>query len=125
MGDCVFLRVSPQRGHCRVGKHSKLSPRYVGPFEIEARVGPVAYRLALPPSLERVHNVFHVSQLRLYHPDPSHILEFGEVDISEDMAIVEIPVQILERGEKLLRGKRIPLVRVLWRHRGIEEETWE
>ena len=64
VGEQVFLKVSPKRGIMRFGKKGKLSPRYVGPFKILERIGPVAYRLALPPSLIGVHNVFHVSMLR-------------------------------------------------------------
>ena len=74
VGNHVLLKVSPTRGVFRFGKKGKLSPRYIGPFEILERVGNLAYRLALPPSLSRVHNVFHVSQLRKYVADTSHII---------------------------------------------------
>ena len=75
MGDHVFLKVMPKRGVIRFGKRGKLSLRYIGPFEVLERVGPVAYRLALPPSLSCVHEVFHVSMLRKYTPDPTHIVD--------------------------------------------------
>uniref|UniRef100_A0A2N9G885 RNA-directed DNA polymerase n=1 Tax=Fagus sylvatica TaxID=28930 RepID=A0A2N9G885_FAGSY len=75
VGDHVFLKVSPWKGVARFGKKGKLSPRYVGPFEILERVGPVAYRLALPPALSKIHDVFHVSALRKYIPHPSHVLK--------------------------------------------------
>ena len=80
-GDHVFLRISPTKGVIRFGNRGKLSPRYIGPFEILDRVGDVAYRLALPPSLEGIHNVFHISQLRKYVKDESHILNHSELEL--------------------------------------------
>ena len=75
MGDHVFLKVIPKRGVIRFGKRGKLSSRYIGPFEVLERVGIVAYQLALPPSLSSVHDVFHVSMLRKYTPDLTHIVD--------------------------------------------------
>ena len=75
MGDHVFLKVMPKRRVIRFEKRGKLSTRYIGPFEVLERVGAVAYRLTLPPSLSRVHEVFHVSMLRKYTPDPTHIVD--------------------------------------------------
>ena len=75
MGDLVFLKVMPKRGVVKFGKRGKLSPRYIGPFKILERVGTVAYRLALPPSLSGVHEVFHVSMFRKYTPDPTHVVD--------------------------------------------------
>ena len=86
----------------RFGKRGKLSPRYIGPFEIVERVGPVAYRLDLPEELSRVHNVFHISMLRKYIPDPSHVLEAPEIKLRDDLSYEEQPVQILGREEKEL-----------------------
>ena len=74
VGDMVFLRISPWKGILRFGKHGKLSPWYLGPFRIVDRIGEVAYRLELPSDLDRIHDVFHVSMLRKYIPDPSHVL---------------------------------------------------
>ena len=74
-GDRVFLKVIPKRGVIRFGKRGKLSPRYIEPFKVFERVGTVAYRLALPPSLSSVHEVFYVSILRKYTPDPTHIVD--------------------------------------------------
>ncbi|KAL6125247.1 hypothetical protein ACLB2K_073306 [Fragaria x ananassa] len=73
VGDWVFLKLSPWKGVVRFGKRGKLSPRYIGPYEIIVRVGSLAYRLALPSELSRIHNVFHVSMLRKYIADPSHV----------------------------------------------------
>ena len=107
------------------GKRGKLSPRYIGPFEIVERIGPVAYRLDLPEELSRVHNVFHISMLRKYISDPSHVLETPQIELSDDLSYVEQPVQILGREEKELRNKTISLVRVLWRNHLVEEATWK
>ena len=76
----------------RFGKRRKLSPRYIGPFEIVERVGPVAYRLDLPEKLSRVHNVFHISMIRKYIPDPSHVLEAPEIELREDLSYEEQPM---------------------------------
>ena len=75
VGDHVFLKVMPKREVVRFGKRSKLLPRFIGPFEILERVGIVVYRLALPPSMSGVHEVFHVSMLRRYTPDPTHVVD--------------------------------------------------
>ena len=119
----MFLRVSPRRGHRRFGKNSKLSPRFIGPFEVLDRVGQVAYQLPLLPQLSWVHDVFHVLQLRKYHPDSSHVLDWSNIEMDDSLIVIEAPIQILDRREKLLRGKAISLVRVLWQHRDVEEET--
>ena len=125
VGDFVFLKVTPKRGVSRFGIKGKLAPRFTGPFEIIERVGFLAYRLALPPQLSHVHNVFHVSMLRKYEPDPSHVIMWTEVPIQEDVSYEETPVQILEREVKALRRREIPLVKVLWQHHGVHEATWE
>ena len=113
VGDHVFLRVSPKRGLMRFGRSGKLSPRFIGPFEILDRIGAVAYRLALPPRLANMHNVFHVSMLRKYEPDPSHVLDWGDLDVSEDVTYEERPIRVLDTRDQVLRGKIIPLVKIL------------
>ena len=75
VGDKVFLKISPWKRVLRFGKRGKLSPRYIGPYEVIERVGPVAYRLALAPELSQIHDIFHVFMLRRYRSDPSHILQ--------------------------------------------------
>ena len=85
VGDLVFLKVFPMKGVMRFGKKGKLAPRYIGPFEIRSRVGEVAYRLVLPPELSRIHLVFHVSMLRKYIADPSHVLRLQAVKLSENL----------------------------------------
>ena len=88
-GERVFLRVSPWRGILRFGKKGKLAPRYIGPYEVIERIGPVAYRLALPPELSQIHSVFHVSQLRRYHSNPSHILQQQPIELQPDLSYEE------------------------------------
>ncbi|KAA3484134.1 DNA/RNA polymerases superfamily protein [Gossypium australe] len=98
----------------RFRRKGKLSRRFIGPYEIIERVGPVAYRLLLPSELERIHNVFYVSMLRRYRSDPSHVITPSEIEIPSDMTYEEKPIHILAREVKELRNKRIPLVKVLW-----------
>ena len=109
----------------RFGKKGKLSPRFVGPFEVLERIGVVAYRLALPPLLSAVHNVFHVSMLRKYISDPSHVLNYEPLQLNQDLTYEEKPVRILDTKEKELRNKVILLVKVLWKNHSTYEATWE
>ncbi|KAL0536708.1 hypothetical protein IC582_025668 [Cucumis melo] len=117
VGDKVFLKVAPMRGVLRFARRGKLSPRFVGPFEILERIG--------PPSLSTVHDVFHVSMLRKYVSDPSHVVDYEPLEIDENLSYVEQPVEVLTREVKTLRNKQIPLVKVLWRNHRVEEATWE
>ena len=125
VGDHVFLKVMPKRGVVRFDKRGKLSPRFIGPFGILERVGTVVYRLALPPSMSGVHEVFHVFMLQRYTPDPAHVVDWGEIEVETDGPFEEGPVCILDSRDQVLRCKTVRLVRVLWRHRGVEESTWE
>ena len=124
-GDHVFLRISPMKGVIRFGAKGKLSPRFIGPFEVLERVGEVAYRLALPPALDAVHNVFHVSQLRKYVRDDSHVLDYSEIELRPDLSYVEQPVAVIGQRTKELKGKSIPLVLVSWNRQAPGEATWE
>ena len=108
-----------------MGKNSKLNPRFIGPYEVIEKVGPVAYKLPLPLDLEKIHNVFHVSILRRYRSDPSHVASTETIDLRLDLTYEEEPVEILAREVKELRNKKIPLVKVLWRNHKTEEATWE
>ena len=115
----------PKRGVVRFGKRGKLSPRFIGPFKILERVGTVAYRLALPPNMSGVHEVFHVSMLRKYTPDPAQVVDWGQIEVDTDGTFEEVPVCILDSCDQVLRRKTVRLVRVIWRHCGVEESTWE
>ena len=106
VGDKVFLKVSLWRKILRFGRKSKLSPRFIGPYDILERIGSVAYRLALPPELAKLHDVFHVSMLRRYHSDESHILPVQEIQVQEDLSYDEEPKTILAREVKHLRTNK-------------------
>ncbi|EOX99952.1 Uncharacterized protein TCM_009026 [Theobroma cacao] len=123
--DYVFLKVSPTKGVIRFGKKGKLSPRYKGPFEILERVRAVAYRLALPPDLSNIHPMFHVSMLRKYNPDPSHVIRYETIQLQDDLTYEEQPIAILDRQVKKLRLKEVALVKVLWQDHTSKEVTWE
>ena len=94
-------------------------------YEIVERIREVAYRMRLPPELARIHDVFHVSMLRKYIADPSHVLRDQLVELKEDLTYEEKPIQIVDRKDQVLRNKVIPLVKVLWMNHGREEATWE
>ena len=115
----------PKRGVVRFGKRGKLSPRFIGPFEILERVGTVAYRLSLPPSMSSVHEVFHVSMLRRYTPDPAHVVDWGEIEVNTYGTFEEGPGRIMDSRDQVLRRKIVRLVKVLWQHREVEDATWE
>nr|GFB69461.1 hypothetical protein [Tanacetum cinerariifolium] len=124
-GDHVFLKVSPARGVRRFGIKGKLSPRFIGPFEILDRVGVVSYCLALPPQLSHVHDVFHVSLLRGYKYHPLHVISYPLDQIRTDLSYVEEPEAILDRQDRVIRKKTIPFVKILWRNHPEWEATWE
>ncbi|GJS75532.1 putative reverse transcriptase domain-containing protein [Tanacetum coccineum] len=125
VGDRVLLKVSPWKGVVRFGKKGKLAPRYVGPFEIVERVGPVAYRLKLPQELSCVHDTFHVSNLKKCLAEPDVQVPLDEIEIDENLRFVEEPIEIVERDVKKLKRRRIPLVKVRWNSRQGAEYTWE
>ena len=114
VGDHVYLKVMPKIGVVRFDKRGKLSPRFIGPFEILERVGTIAYRLALPPSMSGVHEVFHVSMLRRYTLDLAHVVDWGEIEVDMDETFEEGPVCIMDCRDQVLRRKTMRLVRVLW-----------
>ncbi|XP_055824282.1 uncharacterized protein LOC129892747 [Solanum dulcamara] len=125
VGDHIWLQVSPMKGVMQFGKKGKLIPRFIGPFEILARVGEVAHKLALPPSLSALHNVFHVSMLRKYVSDESHVLSLDSMELDPDLTFEEEPIAILDRQVRKFRTKEIASVKVQWKHRSIGEATWE
>ncbi|XP_071917098.1 uncharacterized protein [Coffea arabica] len=107
------------------GRGKKLQLRFVGPYKILQCVGNVAYKLELPPSFSRIHNIFHVSMLKKYDPNPSHVLQPENIEIDEELTYKEKPVKFLDLKVKELRNKQIPLVKVVWRNHGLDEATWE
>ncbi|XP_017980992.1 PREDICTED: uncharacterized protein LOC18592791 [Theobroma cacao] len=122
---CRTLLCLDEVGVIRFAKRGKLNLRYIGPFRIVERIGPVAYRLELRPELDQIHNVFHVSMLKKYVSDPSHILEAPPIELQEDLKFEVQPVRILDRKDRELRNKSIPMVKVLWKNARMEEMTWE
>ncbi|KAK1411582.1 hypothetical protein QVD17_38134 [Tagetes erecta] len=125
IGGMVLLKVSPWKGVVRFGKKGKLAPRYVGPFEVVERIGPVAYRLRLPQELNGVHDVFHVSNLKKCLTDDPMIIPLDEVRIDDKLHFIKEPVEILDREVKKLKQSRIPIVKVRWNSRRGPEFTWE
>ncbi|KAM0058195.1 putative nucleotidyltransferase, Ribonuclease H [Helianthus debilis subsp. tardiflorus] len=125
IGDKVLLKVSPWKGVMRFGKKVKLSPRYIGPFEIIECVGNVAYKLNLPEELSGIHNVFHICNLKKCLADESLAISHKDVQIDKSLRFVERPVSIEDRQIKKLRRKHVPIVKVKWDARRGPEYTWE
>nr|KYP32036.1 Retrotransposable element Tf2 [Cajanus cajan] len=123
-GEHVFLKVTPTTGVGRAIKAKKLNPKFIGPYQILKRIGPVAYQIALPLFLSNLHDVFHVSQLRKYIHDPSHVLESKAVQIKENLTFEKQPVSVVDKKVKQLHGKSINLVKVIW-DEITNEATWE
>ena len=98
-----------------------MSPKFIGAYEVIEKVGPVAYRLALSPELEKIHNVFHVSMLMRYKLDPSHVVSSETIELRPDLTYEEESVEILAQEVRELQNKRIPFVKVLWRNHKTKE----
>ncbi|GJY24654.1 putative reverse transcriptase domain-containing protein [Tanacetum coccineum] len=124
-GDYVLLKVSPWKGVVRFGKKGKLAPRFVGPFEIIKKVGPVAYRLDLPEELNGVHDTFHVSNLKKCLADPTLKVLLDKIQVDAKLNFMEEPVEILEREFKKLKRSRIAIIKVWWNSKRVPEFTWE
>ncbi|GJZ18489.1 putative reverse transcriptase domain-containing protein [Tanacetum coccineum] len=125
VGDYVMLKVSPWKGVVRFGKKGKLATRFVGPFEIIKKVGPVAYRLDLPEEMNGVHDTFYVSNLKKCLADPILQVPLDEIRVDAKLNFVEEPVEILEREFKKLKRSRISIVKVRWNSKRGLEFTWE
>ncbi|GJY44554.1 putative reverse transcriptase domain-containing protein [Tanacetum coccineum] len=125
VGDMVMLKVSPWKGVIRFGKRGKLSPRYIGPFKIIERIGPVAYKLELPDKLRGIHNTFHVSNLKKCLADENLVIPLEEIQLDDKLHFIEEPVEIMDREVKQLKKSRIPIVKVRWNSRRVPKYTWE
>ncbi|GKE67095.1 putative reverse transcriptase domain-containing protein [Tanacetum coccineum] len=125
VGDRVMLKVSPWKGVVHFGKRGTLNPRYVGPFKVLEKVGSVAYKLELPQELSRVHNTFHVSNLKKCYSDEPLAVPLEGLHVDDKLCFVEEPVEIMDREVKLFKQSRIPIVKVRWDSRRGPEFTWE
>ncbi|GKA46112.1 hypothetical protein Tco_0738908 [Tanacetum coccineum] len=125
VGDRVMLKVSPQKGVIRFGKQEKLNPRYIGPFKILERIGPLAYKLELLEELRNIHNTFHVSNLKKCLSNESLIILMKELWLDEKLNFVEEPVEMIDREVKQLKQSHIPIVKVRWNSKRGPKFTWE
>nr|GEZ30049.1 putative reverse transcriptase domain-containing protein [Tanacetum cinerariifolium] len=123
VGDMVMLKVSPWKGIIRFGKRGKVSPQYIRPFEIIERIGPVAYKLELPKKLCRIHNTFHVSNLKKCLADKNLVIPLEGVQLDDKLHFIEEPVEIMDREVKQLKQSRIPIIKVRWNSRHGPEYT--
>jgi hypothetical protein len=125
VGDFVYLKVSPMKGVTHFGIKEKLAPQYVGPFEILAQCGSVAYKVKLPEHLSGIHNVFHVSQLKKCLQVLDKVVEASDVNIEPDLTYSEHPVKIVDQQERVTRRKTIKFYKVQWNKHSEDEATWE
>ncbi|XP_023768928.1 uncharacterized protein LOC111917476 [Lactuca sativa] len=125
VGDRLLQKISPWKGMIPFGKHGKLNPIYIRPFEILARIGLVAYKFQLPPEINNVHPVFHVSNLKKYLSDETLVISLDEIEVNENLHFVEEPVEITDREVKRTKQSSIPIVKVQWSAKRGPEFTWE
>ncbi|GJS87224.1 putative reverse transcriptase domain-containing protein [Tanacetum coccineum] len=125
VGDRVMLKVSPWKGVVHLGKQGKLNPRYVGPFKVLEKVGSISYKLKLPQELSRVHNTFHVSNLKKCYADEPLAVLLDGLHIDDKLYFVQEPVEIMDREVKRLKQSRIPIIKVRWNSRRGPEFTWK
>ncbi|GJU39377.1 putative reverse transcriptase domain-containing protein [Tanacetum coccineum] len=125
VGDKVMLKVSPWKRVVRFGKRGKLNPRYVEPFKVLEKVRAIAYKLELPQELSRVHNTFHVSNLKRCYSDDPLTVPLDGLHVHDKLQFVEEPVEIMDRDVKQLRHSRVPIVKVRWNSKRGPDFTWE
>jgi hypothetical protein len=125
VADYVYLKVSPIRGIKRFGVKGKLASRYIGPYQIQARCGEVAYKLSLPESMSAMRDVFHVSQPKKCLRVPEEQFPIKDLEVQEDLTYIEKPTQILETADRVTLGSTIRMCKVKWGHHSKEEATWE
>ena len=125
VGDHVYLRVSPMKGVQRFGVKGKLSPRYVGPFPIIERCGPVAYRLELPAQLSAVHNIFHISQLQKCLRVPEKVIDIEKLQLEPNLVYPEYPIKIVDHKTRVTRNQTSEFYKVQWSNHSEREATWE
>jgi hypothetical protein len=121
--DRVFLRVKPHESSIKFVKGDKLSPRFMGPFKIVERKGPMAYRLALPDSLRHMHDFFHVSVLRHYISDPTHVIDMSSLQVSDEGVLTPKSIHILDHRIRQLRRQTVDQVKVQWDNYSLHSAT--
>ncbi|GJW80932.1 hypothetical protein Tco_0144907 [Tanacetum coccineum] len=125
VGDKVMLKVSPWKEVVCFGKRGKLNPRYVRPFKVLEKVGSVAYKLELPEELSRVHNTFHVSNLKKCYADEPLVVQLDGLHFDDKLQFIEEPVEIMDREVKQLRRSHVLIIKVRWNSRRGLKFTWE
>ncbi|GKE67562.1 putative reverse transcriptase domain-containing protein, partial [Tanacetum coccineum] len=125
VGDMVLLKLSPWKDVMRFGRHRKLSPHYIGPFRILARVGPIAYTLELPEELKGIHSTFHVSNLKKCLAEGNIFVLMDEMQLDDKLHMIEEPVEVLDIEVKRLKQSRIPIIKVCWNSQRGPKFTWE
>jgi hypothetical protein len=119
----MYSKVSPMKGLKRIGVKGKLAPRYIGPFPILKKCGTVAYKLDLPPSLARVHDIFHVSQLKKCLKAPVDVVLLEVTPLKPDLLYPEHPIKVLDQKDHVMRCKTIKFIKIQWRNHSKEEAT--
>ncbi|GJW68650.1 putative reverse transcriptase domain-containing protein [Tanacetum coccineum] len=125
VGDHVMLKVSPRKGVIRFRKQGKLNPRYIRPFKILERIGPVAYKLELPEELSNVYSTFYISNIKKCLSDESLVIPMKELRLDDKLNFVEEPVEIIDREVKQLKQIRFFIIKVRWNSKRRPEFTWE
>jgi hypothetical protein len=125
VGNHVYLRVLPMKGVKRFGVKGKLAPHYIGPFPILEKCGTMAYKLDLPLSLARVHDIFHMSQLKKYLKAPVDIILLEVTPLEADLSYPEHPIKVLDQKDRVTRRKTIKFFKIQWSNHSEEEATWE
>jgi hypothetical protein len=125
IGEKVYLRVTPLKGVHRFRIKGKLAPRYVGPFPIIAKRGELAYQLELPSTFPKIHDIFHLSQLKRCFKDPIRGVDHEALDLQDDLTYREYPIRILDEAERKTRRQSIKFLKVQWSHHPEQEATWE
>jgi hypothetical protein len=125
VGDHVYIRVSPMKGLCRFGIKEKLAPRYIGPYPIIDKYGPMSYQVELPAKLSGVHNVFHVSQLKRCLKSPADVVIEDTILLDPDLTYKAYPTKILDQQDRVTRNKTTQFYKVQWNDHSEDEATWE